>query len=447
MDAKITQGTVLALALGLTAAGMVTLVPGLLPGNDVPGVPGVPGSGGVQAPWTEPASAPVGDDGRTYEPNLWLLDAPRPDNTFVSTGGEPKILADADGDWLWVASTGGGYRSPDGGDTWERVPTPWLKGRCDGWSLAQDGTGDLYAATTMCPYVNVVRSTDDGASWEQQSKIPEDAAPVADRPWIAAHGDGEVALIHWDYGRTHSESCLRSTDGGTTWTDRSSLLAQPQAGNLEFDQGGNLYFVEDDGTLYRFKQNSQGLTCIDFPDRFDMFPAGKGSQHMLQVAVEPDGSAVHSAAPTVDNGAIVLSGTRDLRSVKTLQVSPEVLNSTTYAAISLRGGQIAVAYYGSETPGDPNDARFDGSWNVFVAVVEGFWTSDPQVTGHRLTDDPNHVGEICMDGAGCEWLYGKDRDLLDYFGVDHAADGSIHVAYGDDYRKTASIYHAGIPAS
>ena len=353
--------------------------------------------------------------------NAFLADAPRPPGAAVSGGAEPSILVDRDGAFILVGDTSGVYRSVDGGATWSRASVPRLGGLFnDGWALAQDDVGRLYASTTNGQIIGVAISDDDGATWRASTQQVVGAAGVADRPWLAARGDGEVALLY--YGAPTGEMCVRSLDAGETWPDRGLGWSGPNAGNAAFDSKGNLYYSNGD-QVYRFT-----MACRAAPSARPLPPSG--AQIFTQIAIDGE-DRVYAAQPTANNGAMTLRGFSAWSTLayKDLVVSPPEVASNTFATLSAHGDEVVVAWYGSETPGNPAIATYEGAWNVFVARVTGFWTDTPTIEYARLTTDANHVGDFCMGGVSCT---NGDRDLLDYFMVDHAPDGSVHVAYGHD---------------
>lgn len=370
------------------------------------------------------------DDGADEGPmNLWLLDGPRPFTAKVSNGAEPLMLASRDGTTLFISDWSGLYKSTDGGETWRPTPNPFLEAfnvLADGWAIAES-EGTLYAADTNGPVVGVAASTDGGATWAVQSKVVEVGA-IVDRPWLAARGESEVTLIsntvRGGVIATQREECARSTDGGLTWTDRAVASAGvPNAGNVVYDSKGNIWYTNG-ATLYRQKPCLSAPFPIDLPD--------SGAQILTQLAVD-DANRVYVAMPTPDNsGMSIAAFTPGVPGFRTLVVSGPELRSNTFGAIDVQGDQIAVAWYGSETAGNPSQGGFNGAWNVFVArlTTDSFWSADPTMQHDRITAEPNHVGGFCMSGVTCGG--GQDRDLLDYFGIDFGPDGALHVAYGHD---------------
>ncbi len=389
-----------------------------------------------------PGSNDAPDEPLPYRPNVWLLDTPMPAGTRVSGGAEPSILADRDGEFLWIGDTTGAYYSDDNGTSWNKMPNFLLPSVfVDGWALAQDDTGALYAAALIGPDIDVSRSTN-GKTWASTTRAAA-VSGTTDRPWLAAQGDGEVVLFYFDAPAVATgffEHCARSTDKGATWIDRDPLAGSPQGGNAVFDDDGNFYYADDDGTAYRF----QG-SCLGGADVRTMFVGGLGANNMIQLATE--GDALYSAAAKTDNTGIYLSGLRGFAGApRSLTISPPVLQSNAFATLSVHNGQLAVAWYGSETPGDPSDSDFAGAFNVYLAIVDNFWSDEPSIRHLRLTEEPNHVGDICMSGIGCSTDSNADRDLLDYFMVDHDKWGGIHVAYGDDgSTSTRKVSYAHVP--
>src|SRR5439155_6916440 len=88
----------------------------------------------------------------------------------------------------------------------------------DGVALAQDDAGTLYASDTDGSFIAVASSKNGGATWTTVENYVAGASAIADRPWLAARGDGEVTLV-WNAGQV--EMCSRSTDGGVTFTQAS----------------------------------------------------------------------------------------------------------------------------------------------------------------------------------------------------------------------------------
>lgn len=412
-------------------------------------------AGCVGEPSANPENSP---SGREDAPgNDLLLESPPPAaSAKVSGGAEPEILVDQAGEFILIGDTSGVYVSTDGGLHWNEPYIPFTGGLFgDGIGLAQDDAGTVYATSTNGQTIQVARSTSPNESW-QRGQFFVDVAPIADRPWVAARGDGQVAIIYYDFGRTFQEHCLLSLDHGDTFPQRSLRPwgAPPNAGNAVFTDG-DLYWADED-TVYRRSGSTGPLgrahVCSNPIDSREVFDA---IGHQVFTRVATDGQAVYTAAPTSDGGKIQIVGMDGFdEPMQRFTLNPtdgtDSLHSNTFVALSanstqaaINSTQVAITWYGSETKGDPTDPSFDGAWNVYTARIQGFWEMEngteltctsKNVTCNRLTEEPNHKGEICMAGSLCD----TDRDLLDYFDADHGPDGSLHVAYGDDWAGTAT---------
>jgi hypothetical protein len=388
-------------------------------------------SGCLAAPPQE--STPLGP------PTSDVPEGPAPGGIFalpaaeVSGGAEPSILVTQDGA-VWIGDTSGLVKSEDDGATWESVDIGFISGAfTDGWALAEDDAGAVYVAVTNGQLISMARSTDGGDTWSVNHAV--DASTLADRQWIAARGAGEVAIVYNDL-KTTRELCLHSTDGGQTFLTRSvGLQASPNAGNVVFGPEGDLYYSTGN-IVYRW-----AVPCVGEPTR--LLQGDAGAQIFTQVQVDENGD-IFVAKPTKDNSAMQLLGTHGMsgRTRRTLVVSPPESASNTFGTLSVQDGEIAVSWYGSSTAGNPSAAGFGGTWHVHLARVTDFWGT-PVVERELVSAEPNHVGNFCMGGIGCT---SGDRDLLDYFMVDHAPDGAVHVAYGHDGTgSNARVRHARLP--
>jgi hypothetical protein len=359
-------------------------------------------------------------------------------STHVSSGSEPFILADRLGRFLWIGDTSGVHRSGDNGTTWSDMPLPATTLSLlftDGVALAQDEKGRLYAASLSDNRGDVSRS-DDGTAFASSSFA---AGLPVDRPWVAAHGDTAMLVFLNNYGVLGSlEGCARSTDAGRTFLDRNPASGPSGSGGIAADDQGTFYVTySGTGSLTRLR------TCTDavWPatDSQEMFDA-LGANNM--VAVASNGSALHVAAADAGN-AIVLSSVRAWGDApRRLRLSPPELQANTFAAVAARGRDVAVAWYGSATGGDPSGTGFGGSFDVYVARVHDPFgeAGGPSVRVEKVTATPNHRGQICMGGLTCT----GNRGLLDYFGVAIDLWGGVHVAYVDD-TSSAATYHVHLP--
>ena len=382
----------------------------------------------------------------------------------VSDGAEPTILVDKLGRGMLVGDQKGVLRSTNGGLNWFRVNVPYIPGNhplvggiYDGWALAQDDAGTIYASTTDGAVINVASSVDGGATWQLgASTFVVDGGGIADRPWLAARGDGQVAVT-WNVGGLGVQACEYSSDGAFTFTRRTVPVPLQSGGVTPTGDGlaigglpawygnGQLVYAGNGfgtaKTLYRYAAPPCGTTLFAL-----QLPAA-GDQMSTQVAT--DGTKIYVATPTPDNSGVQVIGYNTWTDAgrKTLVVSPATLKGATFTTIASRAGEIAVGFYGTPTAGDFQTPGFNGQWNVYVARVKDFWTATPQVRIDQVTATPNHVGDFCFQGTNCDVdAESGDRDLLDYWQLTYDAAGNVHLAYGHDgATANAEVRYAMLP--
>ena len=179
----------------------------------------------------------------------------------------------------WAHDCGQGWRSTDGGDTWERFLAKGL-GTYAGQSIEVDPvnpntvfiTMDNNWITTISNFTGLYKSTDRGDTWElvlpvdynegrnndihnrvykhniayALDSVVEDEARV----WYAAFADDEVAA-------TNQQGLYKSTDGGDTWTLTSAdltghifiyaLYVNPQNSDIIYLGSNQGLFTSTDG--------------------------------------------------------------------------------------------------------------------------------------------------------------------------------------------------------
>lgn len=362
--------------------------------------------------------------------------------SIVSTSGEPTVLVDQAGAWIWVGDFLGVHRSSNG-VTWTRSTPQQAPGAfIDGFALAQDAfTGALYSTSTTGQWIAVDKSFNGGATWTQINRFAAIGLPFADRPWIVTGpAPEEVTLI---YNGNDGEGCMHSTDGGVTFLPGSTADVPPNAGNVVRDNFGNTYFVPSSRDQI-FMWKGPNACPLHVPGQplgyaFKAFPPS-GAQILTQLAVpagtgtDVNGGHVYLAVPSVGNGQMVIHAAQNMRVVppspiKTLVISDATMKSNTFAAIAVKpdDSEIAVSWYASDVAGNPSVSSYPASatWSVYTARITNFWSATPTITT-ELVEAGNYKGWFCMGGVSCT----SGRSLADYHGVTYAADGELHVVWG-----------------
>ncbi|HET6403705.1 MAG TPA: hypothetical protein VFH78_03595 [Candidatus Thermoplasmatota archaeon] len=349
----------------------------------------------------------------------------------AGTGAEPTVLAMRAHDAVVVGTFFTTFRSEDLGATWVENGDPLFPmfPFIDGIALAEDDAGGLYAASINGVVVSVARSADEGRTWDVHGRLAA-VDRIADRPWVAARGASEVAIV---YNTGSGTACARSLDRGATWTLAQLSARTPGiAGNLVFDADGALWYASN-RSIHRYD-----VPCAGQPASIAL-PQG-GAQIFVQVDVDADG-AVYAAMPSPDNTQMWLFGARGPGGAdqRLLAVSPPELRTNTFGSVTVSPtGEVAVAWYASETQGRPDRDGFNGTWKAAAARVSGFWSDAPDVSSRVVDEGPLYRGPICMAGSHCT----QRRDMQDYLMADLDAQGRLYVAYTNASALPPSVHVA-----
>jgi hypothetical protein len=102
-------------------------------------------------------------------------------------------------------------------------------------------------------------------------------------------------------------------------------------------------------------------------------------------------------------------------------------------------GRVDVVWYGTKTLGNCKKTCGAGfinaSWNVYMAQTlnavtrHGRANSSPSFTATKVTEYPNHYGQICEFGLAC--TTGGDRGLIDFIQVQPLPSGAAAIVWAD----------------
>jgi hypothetical protein len=253
-----------------------------------------------------------------------------------------------------------------------------------------------YHDATNSTLIRVKRSTDDGLTWKPVgSPIPGQGRATGDATFNNAIGpivaDPSSGVVYESYAagepQTKATSAdynniyvSRSTDGGAHWTSTLVFHTTP------FTSLNNFWpsLAVDP------------LTHVVYTAWTDL--------HGMQVASSTDGGLMWSAPTLVSNVA-----------------------TTVMPWVAARGGKVDVVYYGSSASSTDDPAAV---WNTYDSqFLSGSWTVK------TVSNTPNRVGRICLEGSGC--VNNTDRELLDLFEVaEDPVTGKAAVIYTDSTIDT-----------
>jgi hypothetical protein len=305
--------------------------------------------------------------------------------------------------------------------------------------------------------IGVVSTDDDGASWNEPSRV---LSPFADKPVIgsgAYHGPAPAgasypsAVYVCAADGLHFQSagnayCYRSDDGGQTWGPRRLASGGngpclPFAGEVEVDGDGFVYLPfahcggfqglaisDDNGESW---QVSPIPGVHDGDQAFDQYP---------DVAWDA-GGRVYLAASSRGRPLVVTSDDHGGHWSSPVDVGTAAGIEYAEFPTVVAGDEdrAAFAFLGTTSKGFPENSNFAGTWHLYVAVtVDGGVTWETtDVTG----DDPVQRGCI---GAKLIGSCGR-RNLLDFMDSAVDVEGRVLVAYPDGCVSAACLGPNGTP--
>lgn len=422
------------------------------------------------------------------EPNIAVL----PDGTIFITavaGSQEKPNANEGAAWLWRSTDGGdtwetlrapardtplgtvpGTRRPFGSSDADVVTSP------DGHVYSSDwwNWGSPVILPTQDVNVNnrivsapnpnarygsymVEHSSDGGDTWTSTPVTTLDSFGGIDRQWLVAGPDGWVGLFYaYFHGANPSRpteapdagagyasiQAVYSTDHGETWSDPTPVVGPSSEGfsqiaHPRLRDDGLLWMPHGytanvpDGTYWRDPSevrvalsNDMGATwtdvkVADVPEGFDNLWAVQGDH--------TDDGVLHVAWAARVAGNDTLQAVYHSESAddgvtwsEPVMVSAPGISFLPWVAT--RGTEVAISYYGADAWGEPTELPEDVAWFPIVArraAAGEAWTRA------NVTTDPVKTGPMCPRGAACP----GERELLDYFGLEFDASGSLHVSF------------------
>ncbi len=286
------------------------------------------------------------------------------------------------------------------------------------WNTFVDADSVLLSYNQQAPRQVVVQRSDDGGLVYQNAVPatpvnpsfpgPMQTLPASQNPTGSANG--RPAYFSWNDGTKINFAV--SFDEGTTWNN-CRVATAPGEPTLfttsDADSSGNIYVA--------YGENAKFHTYVT------SLPHSKLADCNEQVVGVTQDS---SDFPTTNPGWST-----------PVQVDREGIRSTVFPWLVAGGapGHVAVAFYGSETDGDPNSGEFKGSWNVYVNQSSDALGSGADFSQVKATTHPIHYDSICLNGLGCA-ISGGDRSLADFFAIGYdAARKKLVVVYDTTYKR------------
>jgi BNR repeat-like domain len=269
----------------------------------------------------------------------------------------------------------------------------------------------------------------------------------ADRPWITTAGT-RAWLAYHDSKNSALIRVKRSTDDGKTWSAAGSPIPGQGAatGDATFNNSiGPI--VADPGTGVVYESYAAGepqtkATSANYNNIyvsrsadgglhwtstrvFHTSPFTRLNNFWPTLAVDPVTHAVYTA--WTDQHGIAVSQSTDGGITWSPPVTVSDIRTTVMPWVAARNGKVDVVYYGSTAASVDDPAAV---WNVYDSQFShGAWAIK------QVSNTPNRVGAVCMEGSGC--VNNINRELLDLFEVaEDPASGKAAIIYTDSTIDT-----------
>ncbi len=293
----------------------------------------------------------------------------------------------------------------------------------------------------------------------------------ADRQWMAFLDD-QTVLLSYNQQVPRNVVVQKSTDGGLTYLTGNDTIASPSPdfpGPMR-SMPANLVNPGQSGYIAYYGWNSSDA---DFSYvNFAISDTTGLDWHNCLVAKIPiadsGGLGAFTVADNDDQGNIYLtyadkkgfhsylttlaanklSGCTDGTTSQPttdpgwstpVQVDRGNVRSTVFPWLAAAGepGRVAVAFYGTETDGDPNVGTFKASWDIYVNQSLDALSANPTMSQVKASTHPFHYDSICLRGLACDVAVPPgDRSLADYFAIAYNdTDGRLSVVYDQGAKK------------
>src|SRR5215472_16258427 len=264
----------------------------------------------------------------------------------------------------------------------------------------------------------------------------------ADRPWITTAGTNAYLSYH-DSGNSTLIRVKRSTDDGNTWQAAASPIpgqgGATGAATFNNDLGP---IVADPGTgeVYQIYAAGEPQTKAKSSHFNNIFVSRStnGAKHWTSTLVfhAPVGTGLNNIFPTLavdpithvvyaawtDQHGVAVSQSANGGVTWSAPVTVSTINTTVMPWLAARNGKVDVVYYGT-TAASPDDTS--AVWNVYDSQFSGGpWTVK------KVSNTPNRVGAVCLNGSACP--HNINRELLDLFQVaEDPLTGKAAIIYTD----------------
>jgi hypothetical protein len=383
--------------------------------------------------------------------------------------GEPEVHIDQAGNIYTCGPSGfsniADYAqvSTDGGDQFHLLGAP-PRGQISGG----EGGGDCglasapyknskgqynFAYTGLGPLTNFSTAVSSDTGHTFTASPVSESPPGVDRQWVV-FTDVSTAFFNYNH-QVEGYTVQKSTDGGLTYGapiftgDKGGRIG-PMRAILSPDKKASkavVYFPSFHGTSITLDVSNDGGTTWDYCTVVDaelnpsagFVVADHDSAGNVYIAYSEKGGDHDTYVTWVPRKNLKNCHKGEEIGVgKQFRVNRDKVDTTVMPwVVAGKTGRIAVAYFGTETNGDPDSGSLKASWYPYVAMSLNANSMNPKWSQSRATSHPFHYGSICLGGLGCDLSVPKgDRSLADYFAMDLSVKtGRLSIVYGSSAKK------------
>lgn len=207
---------------------------------------------------------------------------------------------------LFAATSGGVYKSTNGGDSWALSANGL--GNSLVYSLAVSPNGTMYAGTF---YNRVFRSTDSGNSWSQ---VGQNVYFIVNAIAINSQGDVFAGIEEGDSKAGNGGTVHRSTDNGNSWTEVNTGLPDSPVYQVRIGSDGILFVGMRHGL---FRSTNNGSSWIQLTN-------GLAITWISDIAINPVNNSIFVSGSNLSGTFVAMYRSSDNGNSFTQLVFPDI---------------------------------------------------------------------------------------------------------------------------
>jgi hypothetical protein len=326
--------------------------------------------------------------------------------------------------------------------TWVNRPAPTSQFiDSDPIGFTDRQTGRVFAGelTLLSPTCKTSYSDDDGKTWvpTQGSGLASgvDHESIGGGPYHAplTRPTGVPGVypnaVYYCSQDLETAFCSRSDDGGATFGPSVPMYIFTQCVGIH----GHVK-VSPDGTVYVPNNNCNGEGAVvvseDNGTSWNVRPVHSATTDTAPghgdpaIGIDNNGRVYFGIANADSSAAVATSDDqgKTWSNIYDVGAAYNLHNIRYPAAVGGDAGRAAIAFYGSTTIGDPEDAAFPGVWHLYVAHT--FDGGQTWTTSDLTPNAPMQRGGIWTQGGAA-----INRNLLDFFDITIDKQGRVIVGY------------------